>query len=215
MTATTPEEVDRQHHLHEHDDSGGRHGHDGCAARVGDQRIEVADVDAEVARLRRGPRAALLPVAESSEGRQLRRWVTQTLVTRALLERESEERGLTEGPPVEDVLPDRMAAVAVGGVLASVLRASGPARAVYADVVREVEVTAAEAAAYLDRSRPAHSHAPSCDAERAAARTRLTHARARQVFLDWLSARSARLVRLERGHEHPGDPHQPDATHRH
>lgn len=215
MTATSREEVDRQHHPHEHHDPGGPHDRDGPAARVGDQRIEVSDVDAEVARLRRGPRAALLPVAESSEGRQLRRWVTQTLVTRALLEQESQERGLPEGPPVEAVLPDRLAAVAVGGVLASVLRGSGPARAVYADVVREVEVTAAEAAAYLERSRPEQTHAPSCDAELAAARTRLTHARARQVFLDWLSARSAGLVRLERGHEHPGDPHQPDATHRH
>jgi [acyl-carrier-protein] S-malonyltransferase len=40
--------------------------------------------------------------------------------------------------------------------------------------------------------------------------------RARQLaFARWLDARCAALVRLSPGYEHPADPRQPDATHRH
>jgi [acyl-carrier-protein] S-malonyltransferase len=40
--------------------------------------------------------------------------------------------------------------------------------------------------------------------------------RARQrAFARWLDARCATLVRLTPGYEHPADPRQPDATHRH
>lgn len=209
MTTTALEPAPHDHH-HDHDRGG-------PAAWVGDHRIEVTDVDAEVTRLREGPRAALLPVAESSEGRQLRRWVTQTLVARAVLDQEARLRGLDDEPPTAVALPDRMAATALGGVVASVLRSSGPARAVYADVTRDVAVSDAEAEAYLERSMsaaPGESFAPA-DRELSAACARLTAARGRQVFLDWLFGRTAELVRLEPGHEHPGDPHQPDATHRH
>ncbi len=210
-TALDPATHDHQHgHQHEHDDNHGR-----PAAWVGTQRIELADVDAEVTRLRSGPRAALLPLAGSAEGRQLRRWVTQTLVTRAVLEQEARRRGLGDGPPTAVVIPDRMAATTLGGVFVSVLRSSGPARAVYADVVRGVTVTAAEVRAYLDRSGSTTPPDPEIAIELTEAHARLTAARARQVYLDWLSARTAELVRLEPGHEHPGDPHQPDATHRH
>ncbi|KKB97156.1 malonyl CoA-ACP transacylase, partial [Mycobacterium nebraskense] len=34
-------------------------------------------------------------------------------------------------------------------------------------------------------------------------------------FRVWLDARRAELVRLAPGYEHPGDPRQPDNTHRH
>ncbi|MFB9906720.1 peptidylprolyl isomerase [Allokutzneria oryzae] len=37
----------------------------------------------------------------------------------------------------------------------------------------------------------------------------------RRAFGDWLEARRAELVRLAPGYEHPGDPRQPDNTHRH
>lgn len=220
MTTAALDRSPHDHHDHLHD-------HDGPAAWVGDRRVEVAEVDAEVTRLREGPRAALLPVAESAEGRQLRRWVTQTLVARAVLEREAGLRGLGDGPPTAVVLPDRLAATTLGGVLASVLRSSGPARAVYADVTLGSAVTTTEALAYLERSTsaapgqlvaptdPQLADAQLADAQLAEASARLTAARARQVFLDWFSARTAELVRLEPGHEHPGDPHQPDATHRH
>jgi len=37
----------------------------------------------------------------------------------------------------------------------------------------------------------------------------------RRAFRVWLDARRAELVRLGPGYEHPGDPRQPDNTHRH
>ena len=45
--------------------------------------------------------------------------------------------------------------------------------------------------------------------------SRLLAAARRRAFGDWLEARRAELVRLAPGYEHPGDPHQPDNTHRH
>ena len=38
---------------------------------------------------------------------------------------------------------------------------------------------------------------------------------ARRAFRLWLDARCAELVELAPGYEHPGDPRQPDNTHRH
>ena len=37
----------------------------------------------------------------------------------------------------------------------------------------------------------------------------------RRAFRVWLDQRRAELVRLSPGYEHPGDPRQPDNTHRH
>ena len=37
----------------------------------------------------------------------------------------------------------------------------------------------------------------------------------RRAFRRWLDARCAELVELAPGYEHPGDPRQPDNTHRH
>jgi [acyl-carrier-protein] S-malonyltransferase len=37
----------------------------------------------------------------------------------------------------------------------------------------------------------------------------------RRAFTSWLDGRIAELVRLAPGYEHPGDPSQPDNTHRH
>jgi [acyl-carrier-protein] S-malonyltransferase len=43
----------------------------------------------------------------------------------------------------------------------------------------------------------------------------LTASHRRRCFVEWLDRRRAVLVHLEPGHEHPSDPSQPDATHRH
>lgn len=182
------------------------------AAWVDDDPVESSAVDVELARLRSGPRAALLPAAASAEGRQLRRWVAQTLVARRLLEHEADRRGLgpDTAPPVAQALSTRSAAVGLGGVLASVLRQSAAARAVYAVLTGSIEVPEADVRAYLARQ----GATVSVEA-RDAARAVLVKARRREVFLDWYSAQSAARVRLEPGYEHPGDPRQPDATHRH
>ena len=182
------------------------------AAWVDGEPVDPAIVEAELTRLRNGPRAAVLPHAASSEGRQLRRWVAQTVVARRLLENEADRRGLRDepAPGTDDVLPSRAAAMGLGGVLASVLRRSGPARAVYVAVTADVEVSDEEVRAYVARSGASRSG----DAEEAA-RAALTEARRREAFLDWHSLQAVARVRLEHGFEHPGDPGQPDATHRH
>lgn len=182
------------------------------AAWVENDPLEISDVDAEIARLRSGPRAGLLPTEESPEGRQLRRWITQTLVARRLLEHEASRLGLDENkaPTVRDVLPDRLAAMGLGGTLANVLRQFPVARAVYAAVTADETVTNDEARAYLNRSGSRDQ-----DGGLDEARQVLLQARKREAFLDWMASRTAVRVRLEHGYEHPGDPSQPDATHRH
>jgi [acyl-carrier-protein] S-malonyltransferase len=190
-----------------------------AAAWVGDAPVLTTEVDAHLDRLRAGPRAALLPVAHSSEGRQLRRWATQVVVTRRLLEVEAAALGHADAPPVEEIVPDREAALELGAIVANVLAHSGPARAVFAEVTRSVQASSQDIAAYYARNpdqfpgaagrpRPLQSVADHIGAS-------LTASARRRCFVEWLDLRKATLVRLEPGHEHPGDPRQPDATHRH
>lgn len=192
-----------------------------AAAWVGEAPVPASDVDAHLDRLRAGPRAALLPVADSAEGRQLRRWVTQVVVIRKLLEIEAAALRSSPAtvPTLESVVPDRLAAVELGGIVANVLGASGPARMVFAEVTRSVQASAQDVAAYYARNldeflgpdgRQRPQEAVADDIGR-----NLTSSLRRRRFVDWLDCRRAALVRLESGYEHPGDPRQPDATHRH
>ena len=50
---------------------------------------------------------------------------------------------------------------------------------------------------------------------RAAISAHLLATAQRRAFRIWLDARCAELVELASGYEHPGDPRQPDNTHRH
>ena len=59
------------------------------AATVGGIPIRVDEVDAREAALRAGPVAATLPRAGTSEGRQLRRWLTQLLATERVVAAEA------------------------------------------------------------------------------------------------------------------------------
>jgi [acyl-carrier-protein] S-malonyltransferase len=261
------------------------------AAWVGHEVVTRAEVAAELARLRAGPLGAWLPADGTAEGRQFRRWVTQRLVLRRLLERERDARGLDAEPAaLPAVRPD---AAVLGSAAADVLATSGAARAVFAAVTGEVSVSDDEVRACyaanperfqeparwlvrhaFDPSDPAalpqrlpsapavlatpdslpptvHAaadaalraaggppvtagpvrsavgwHLLAVDAEHPAATVPYATARpriaadlldrARQLaFARWLDARAALLVRLAPGYEHPADPRQPDATHRH
>jgi len=193
--------------------------HAHAAAWVGDVPILTTEVDEHLDRLRAGPRAALLPVAHSPEGRQLRRWATQVVVTRRLLEAEAAALGHGHAPPVEAIVPDRQAALELGGIVANVLAHSGLARRVFVEVTRSVQASSHDVAAYYARNldefpdeagRPRALESVADDIGRS-----LTASLRRRSFVEWLDQRRATLVRLEPGHEHPGDPRQPDATHRH
>jgi len=199
-------------------------------ATVAGLPVPVAEVDAAEARLRAGPAAAALPASGTGEGRQLRRWLTQLIVTQRVVAAEAAARGLAaRGAPTEaEVLPDITARLEIGSVAAATL-ADLLARALFADVTAAVQVTHDEVAAYHARNplrfaeprrRPDGWRAPPTVGPplaevRAAIVEQLRGAARRRAFRVWLDARREALVQLATGYEHPGDPRQPDNVHRH
>lgn len=200
------------------------------AAEVAGKPVPVSEIDEREARLRASNLASALPRPGTSEGRQLRRWLTQLVVAERVVAAEAADRGLAAvGVPAEDaVVPDTAARLEIGSVAASIL-AEPLARAVFADVTAAVAVSDAEVAAYHARNplrfaakaivdeqgwrgRP---QAPALDAVRSAISEHLLAAARRRAFRLWLDARCAELVELAPGYEHPGDPRQPDNTHKH
>ncbi|OBF56401.1 malonyl CoA-ACP transacylase [Mycobacterium sp. 852002-53434_SCH5985345] len=199
-------------------------------ATVAGVPVLVDEVDAAEARLRGGRAAAALPAGGTAEGRQLRRWLTQLIVTGRVVAAEADARGLTgAGAPSEaELLPDATARLELGSIAAAAL-ADARARALFADITAAASVTDEEVAAYHARNplrfaEPRHEQhgwrvpapvGPPLDDVRPAIADRLRGAARRRAFRVWLDARRAELVRLAPGYEHPGDPRQPDNVHRH
>ncbi|OBH05337.1 malonyl CoA-ACP transacylase [Mycobacterium sp. E1747] len=199
-------------------------------ATVGGVAVPVDEVDAAETRLRGRRGAAALPARGTAEGRQLRRWLTQLIVTERVVAAEAAARGLSGrgAPDEQELLPDATARLEIGSVAAAVL-ADPHARALFADVTAAVSVPDEEVAAYharnplrfADPRRGSHGWrvpppaAPPLDEVRSAIAAHLLGAARRRAFRVWLDARRAALVRLAPGYEHPGDPRQPDNTHRH
>jgi [acyl-carrier-protein] S-malonyltransferase len=192
--------------------------------------VPVDEVDEREARLRNGPHASALPTAGTSEGRQLRRWLTQLIVTERVIAVEAGARGVNvDDPPSEDeLLPDITARLEIGSIAAAAL-ADPRARALFARVTADVDVSDDEVAAYHERNpmrfsgsqrdangwrAPATTMPPLAEV-RSAIAEHLRAAARRRAFRVWLDQRRAALVRLAHGYEHPGDPRQPDNTHRH
>ena len=179
------------------------------AAMVDGAPVSVQEVDAREALLRASRSASSLPRPGTSEGRQLRRWLTQLLVTERVVAAEVAARGLSArgAPSEDDLLPDTAVRLEIGSVAAAVL-ADPLARALFVSVTEAVGVTGDTVAAYQARN-------PSRFADIAAVAEHLRAAARRRAFRLWLDARCAALVELAPGYEHPGDPRQPDNTHRH
>ena len=204
--------------------------HPHVAATVAGLGVPVADVDAREAVLREAVPATSLPRAGTSEGRQLRRWLTQLLATEKVIAAEAATGGLTvDGAPAEDqLLPDSSARLEIGSVAAAAL-ADPLARAMFAHITAAVDVTDADVADYHARNplrfakpsdvgngwRRTTLDVPSLDAVRPLIAVHLRGTVRRRAFRLWLDAKCADLVRLAPGYEHPGDPRQPDNTHRH
>jgi [acyl-carrier-protein] S-malonyltransferase len=198
-------------------------------ARVGGQPISVAEVDDRENRLRASLLASALPRPGTSEGRQLRRWLVQLAVTEHVIAIEAAALGIGSGgaPDQDELLPDTAARLEIGSIAASSLQ-DPLARAVFAQVTADVVVDERDIAEYHARNpfrfaapdATAHGwHRPAAtptlaDARPAIAAHLLASAR-RRMFRIWLDARRAALVSLAPGYEHPGDPRQPDNTHRH
>ncbi|HEV7420192.1 MAG TPA: malonyl CoA-ACP transacylase [Mycobacterium sp.] len=199
------------------------------AATVAGLPVLVSDVDMRETRLRASRLATALPRPGTSEGRQLRRWLTQMLVTERVVAAEAAARGVTaDGAPTEDdLLPDTAARLEIGSVTASALE-DPLGRALFAHVTADVRVDGAAVADYHARN-PFRFTAPTPTAgawhdrtvappladARPAITAHLLAAARRRSFRVWLDARRAVLVELAPGYEHPGDPRQPDNTHKH
>jgi [acyl-carrier-protein] S-malonyltransferase len=199
-------------------------------ATVAGAPVSVGVVDAREALLRNGSRAATLPAGGTSEGRQLRRWITQLIVTERVIAAEATARGLTaRGAPAEaELLPDTTARLEIGSIAAAVLD-DPRARALFADVTAAVRVSDDDVADYHARNplrfaapcrvgngwRVPAVDGPPLEQVRSAITELLLGAARRRAFRTWLDARRTALVRLAPGYEHPGDPRQPDNTHRH
>ncbi|MCG7606623.1 MULTISPECIES: DUF7158 domain-containing protein [Mycobacterium] len=199
------------------------------AAQVAGKPVSVTEIDEREAVLRAGNRASALPRPGTSEGRQLRRWLTQLVVAERVVADEASARGLSGlgAPGRDEVLPDTAAQLEIGSVAAATLD-SPLARAVFVDVTAAVDVSDAEVADYHARNplRFALKQAdpsgwrgrpvcPSLDQVRDRVAAQLRGAARRQAFREWLDARCAAVVQLAPGYEHPGDPRQPDNTHKH
>jgi len=192
--------------------------------------VPVEEVDEREARLRNGPLASALPTAGTSEGRQLRRWLTQLIVTERVIAVEAGARGVNvdTAPSEEELLPDITARLEIGSIAAAAL-ADPRARALFAHITADVDVGDDDVAAYHDRNplRFTGSHSatngwrtpattvPPLAEVRSAIAEHLRAAARRRAFRVWLDQRRTALVRLAPGYEHPGDPRQPDNTHRH
>ncbi|MBJ7386607.1 MAG: malonyl CoA-ACP transacylase, partial [Mycolicibacterium sp.] len=133
----------------------------------------------------------------------------------------------TDVPVEDDLLPDTAARLEIGSIAASVLR-THRARAVFVRVTADVRVDDVEVAEYHARNPSRFSlpviveggwhHPPvpqTLDEARPAVAAHLLASARRRRFRLWLDARRAELVALAPGYEHPGDPSQPDNTHKH
>lgn len=205
------------------------------AAEVAGRPVLVSEVDGREAQLRVSPVAAALPRPGTSEGRQLRRWLTQLLVAERVVAVEAARRGLTadHAPTAADVLPDTTAHVEIGSVPAALLTTNPLARALFAAITADVALPPDAARHYYARNRtrftappppdpngwrvfhPAVNAVTAFEAVRELIECELVGAARRRAFARWLDGARAELVRLRPGYEHPGDPHQPDNTHRH
>lgn len=204
--------------------------HSHVAASVAGHDVSVTDLDVRESLLRAAVPASALPRAGTSEGRQMRRWLTQLLVTERVIAAEAAAAGVTaDGAPTEDgLLPDNSARLEIGSIAAATL-GDQLARAMFVHVTAAVGVTDADVADYHGRNplrfatpsdagngwRTAAVDAPPLDDVRPLLVEHLRGAARRRAFRLWLDARRADLVRLAPGYEHPGDPRQPDNTHRH
>lgn len=191
-------------------------------AWVAGEPLPASQVAERLAALCTGPHAGLLPQG-GQEFRQLRRWIGQLVVAEVVCEVAVQQAGLA---PAEVPLPlDEIAVVELGSLAAAVLDTSPYARGVYQHLLDGCDVSEADTEDFYRRNRDlfrtSEALASGSDGTRPyksvrrRIQTRLREAAARRRFLRWLDAQTTALVKLCPGWEHPGDPSQPDNTHRH
>ncbi len=199
-------------------------------AVVAGRKILVAVLDERESRLRTSALASSLPAVGTSEGRQLRRWLTQLLVTDEVVRLAAAELGVTDGdtPTAADLLPGPAARMELGSIAAAALE-QPLARALFVRVTADVRLSGDEVERYHARNplrfappvpglggwSTAPTAAPPLDQVRPQITAHLLGSARRRTFRHWLDARRAESVHLAPGYEHPGDPREPDHVHRH
>ncbi|NEA66508.1 peptidyl-prolyl cis-trans isomerase [Streptomyces sp. SID12488] len=193
-------------------------------------------VDAVLAAVpaRDGDRAR--PEALARAERQRRRWATQVVVADVLARRACAERGLK--PPPEPPRAGVLTAVpeadvaGLGSIVAVVLAYSAAARALLGHLEGHQAIPEAALWEYYERNRDRFLTVESLrggvdpfgaarDADflpyeqvKAGIEGELRQAAGRRAFFSWLDLARVDVVYAP-GHEHPGDPSQPDHEHRH
>jgi [acyl-carrier-protein] S-malonyltransferase len=199
-------------------------------ATVAGREIPVNALDERESRLRASTLASSLPRPGTSEGRQLRRWLTQLLVADEMVRAAAAELGIDDrdAPGEADLLPDAAARMELGSIAAAALE-QPLARALFVRVTAEVRIPDNAVERYHARNPlrfappvpgpEGWSTAPTAAPELAQVRPQiaahLVASARRRAFRHWLDARRAESVHLAPGYEHPGDPRQPDHVHRH
>ncbi|MDR3659243.1 MAG: malonyl CoA-ACP transacylase [Mycobacterium sp.] len=199
-------------------------------ATVAGRPVPVTALDDRESRLRAGGLASSLPRPGTSEGRQLRRWLAQLLVTEQVVRAAAEALAVSDldAPTETELLPDPAARMEIGSITAAALE-QPLARALFVRVTAAVRLGDDEVADYHARNpmrfaRPvpgpdgwstAATVAPPLTQVRRQIAEHLLGSARRRAFRRWLDARRAESVYLAPGYEHPGDPRQPDHVHRH
>ena len=177
-----------------------------AAAWVDGSAIAAAEVDERLTRLRSRDRAGSLPVADSREGRQLRRWVAQVAVVERVCEREVEDRGSASAGELGALT--KADAAALGSIVAAAWTNNPAVPRAAALVTRDVTVAP-------DRLRRAAALSATDDGGSAWTADALIASARMEAFARWLARATHERVRLEGGFEHPGDASQPDNLHEH
>ena len=190
--------------------------HADVAATVAGQPVTVAEVDARVVALRDSAADRRAATTRNQRRPAVAPLVTQPLVTERVIAGEAERLGVTvtaATPDEQTVLPDLTARLEIGSVAANIL--AGPlARARYA------AVTAVWMSTMSCRRLPPAQPEP---VQRISARRRGTGDRRdkhggaawRRAFRIWLDKTLRRAGLAGARLRAPGDPRQPDNTHKH
>lgn len=117
---------------------------------VAGRPVPVSELDVRLARMYASPVAVGLPARGDREWRQLRRWVAQLLLTEALVRTEAERLGVADTGEPAPAEQTRLAAS--GSLSAAVLAAQPLARALFASVTADIDISDDEARRYYARS---------------------------------------------------------------
>ncbi|WUW92865.1 peptidyl-prolyl cis-trans isomerase [Streptomyces sp. NBC_01451] len=175
------------------------------------------------------------PEAVARAERQRRRWATQVVVADVLARRACTDRGLEPPEPpragVLTAVPEADVA-GLGSIVAVVLAYSAAARALLGHLEERQTIPEAALREYYERNRDRFLTVESLrggvdpfgaarDADflpyehvKAGIEGELRQAAGRRAFFSWLDLARVDVVYAP-GHEHPGDPSQPDHEHRH